>query len=174
MVTRIVATPDLSRAAAAHTGLNSIGVALFHTGSPALPGLGGNLPMQFRRGLPTPTSPLAWDFLSIALSAFAADRFVLRRDAEDGWTRVMALDIAVQSPAVWATQSKRLAKALRFLTGDIWSIRFSPGGSAPPNFQGRLHDRDRRRGGGIAGSWLRLRVGWRPDHPEHLRDALLL
>lgn len=139
---RIVATPDPARAAAFHNGSTRLGVALYHSGSPTLPGLGANLPMQFKRGLARPTTPRAWDFLSIALAAFAADRFVLRRDAEDGWTRVLDVDIAVQDPAVWAPQTARLAAALRFLTGDIWTLRFSQGGSAPPNFQGRLHDRD--------------------------------
>lgn len=140
--TRLVATPDAGRAAAAHLNNHTIGVALFHRGGPALPGLGANLPMAVRRDLPRPPSSMAWDFLSIALAAFAADRFVRRAASEDGWTRVIALEVAVQNPLLWHPQSGRLAAALRFLTGDIWYLSFVDGGSAPPAFQPKLTDRD--------------------------------
>jgi hypothetical protein len=85
---------------------------------------------------------MAWDFLSIALAAFAADRFVLRNNSEDGWTRVIALDIALQRPQLWRPQAKRLASTLRFLTGDIWYLSFRAGGSVSPEFDSRLTDRN--------------------------------
>jgi hypothetical protein len=138
---RVIATPDAVRAAAVHGG-HTIGVALFHAGTAHLPGLGGNLRDQVIRQLPAPPSGVAWDFLSIALAAFAADRFVLRSDSEDGWTRVISLDVAVHDPDRWHPQAAHLASALRFLTGDIWSITFSAGGDEPPNFRPRLTDRD--------------------------------
>jgi len=138
---RVVATPDAAQAQAVHGG-GTIGVALFHSGTTSLPGLGGHLREQVVRQLPAPPTPVAWDFLSIALAVFAADRFVLRTDAEDGWTRVISLEIAVQDPANWTPLGQRLAGALRFLTGDIWSISFAGGGDEPPNFQPRLSDRD--------------------------------
>lgn len=142
-VTRILATPDPAKALAAHNGADRLGVALFHNGDPTLPGLGANLPMQFRFGLPRPVPQLAWDFLSIALAAFAADRFVVRAAGEDGWTRVMDVTIAVQDPITWNRVADRLAAALRFLTGDIWSLHFIAGGAEPLAFQGELlHDRD--------------------------------
>lgn len=137
----IIATPDITRAQAVHGG-NTVGVALFHSGTTALPGLGGNLRDQVIRQLPAPPSREAWDFLSIALAVFAADRFVLRSDSEDGWTRIISLDIAVCDPTTWHPQAERLANALRFLTGDIWTITFSDGGNEPPNFQPSLSDRD--------------------------------
>lgn len=142
-IVRILATPDLAQAQAAHDGITRLGVALFHAGDPALPGLGSNLPMQFRHGLPRPVPQLAWDFLSIALAAFAADRFVLRAAGEDGWTRVIDLSVAVHDPTTWNPVANRLETALRFLTGDIWNLRFVPGGAEPLAFQGDLlHDRD--------------------------------
>ncbi len=142
-ITRILATPDPAAAAAAHNGSDRLGVALFHAGEPRLPGLGASLPMQFRKQLPQPVPQLAWDFLSIALAAFAADRFVLRSDGDDGWTRVLDVTIAVQNPATWTQVGPQLAAALRFLTGDIWSLRFIAGGGQPIAFQGDLiHDRD--------------------------------
>lgn len=142
-VTHIVATPDPAAAAAAHNGADRLGVALFHPGEPSLPGLGSNLPMQFHRGLPRPVPQAAWDFLSIALAVFAADRFVIRAVGEDGWTRVTSVTVAVQDPVRWSAVSDRLAAALRFLTGDIWTLRFIGGGAKPIQFQGQLiHDRD--------------------------------
>lgn len=138
---RVIATSDAARAKAVHGG-NTIGVALYHAGTESLPGLGGNLRFQVISQLPAPPSRQAWDFLSIALAVFAADRFVLRADSEDGWTRVISLDISVHDPDVWRPQADRLAAALRFLTGDIWFITFSGGGEEPPNFQPKLSDRD--------------------------------
>jgi 7-cyano-7-deazaguanine synthase in queuosine biosynthesis len=139
--TCVIATPDVQRAQAVHGG-NTIGVALFHAGTATLPGLGGNLRSQIMHQFPAPPSAIAWDFLSIALAVFAADRFVVRTDSEDGWTRVIALEVAVHDPVVWSPQAVRLAGALRFLTGDIWTITFSDGGNAPPNFQLSFTDRD--------------------------------
>lgn len=141
VATRVTATPVASDALAAHGG-NRIGVALYHAGTPQLPGLGGHLRESAIRYLPKPPSQTAWDFLSIALAAFAADRFVLREDAEDSWTRVIALDVAVAEPARWLPQLSRLEHALRFLTGDIWQLTLRDGGSTVPAFKGRPSDRD--------------------------------
>ena len=140
--TAIRATPDAARASAFHNGADRLGVALYHAGSRDLPGLGANLRDQVRRGLPRPPSQLAWDFLSIAMSIFAADRFVLRSASEDGWTRVSSVDVAVQNPAIWDPQRERLAAAFRFLTGDIWHLSFSPDGDEAPAFPAQLTDRD--------------------------------
>lgn len=138
---RIVATPDAKLAKKAHRK-ETIGVALYHHGSDALPGLGANLRDQVVRGLPSPPSDSAWDFLSIALAVFAADRFVLRSEADDGWTRVMAMDVAVSDVTRWKPLAANLAKAMRYLTGDIWSFTFSPDGAIAPIFQSKLTDRD--------------------------------
>lgn len=138
---RIVATPDAKAAKKAHRK-ETIGVVLYHRGSNSLPGLGANLRDQVTRGLPSPPSDEAWDFLSIALAVFAADRFVLRSESEDGWTRVLAVDVAINDVKRWKPLAGQLAKAMRYLTGDIWTFSFSPGGDTAPKFQGELSDRD--------------------------------
>lgn len=139
-IKKIIATPDEKIAMAAHKG-DDIGVLLFGQGSPALPGLGRHLQSQFTKGLPGAPSEKAWDFLSLALAIFAADRFVLRANSEDGWTRVFDLDVAVIDPETWNREAESISAALRFLTGDIWHLKFSPSGAHPPKFQGKLHDR---------------------------------
>jgi 7-cyano-7-deazaguanine synthase in queuosine biosynthesis len=140
-ITRLVATPDAAAAAAASRS-GGIGVALYHSGTAQLAGLGASLPLAAQKTLPQPPSQIAWDFLTIALAVFAADRFVLRAQAEDAWTRVLDLDIALAEPSRWQPQATRLAAAFRFLTGDIWSVTFRSGGQSRPTFQGRLTDRD--------------------------------
>lgn len=140
--TRVVATPIAKDAAAAHAKPDTIGVGLYLGGTSALPGLGNHLRESAERRLPKPPSEVSWDFLSIALAAFAADRFVLRSDAEDGWTRVIALDVALSNPKPWLPQIPRLEAALRFLTGDIWQISIRGGGAPPPKFPAKLTDRD--------------------------------
>lgn len=138
----VCATPIRNDAAAAHRRPDTIGVHLFSSGSPQLPGLGATLAERVRSGIPGAPSAAAWDFLSIALSAFAADRFVTRSGSANGWTRVIGLDVAVVDPAPWTAQAGELAEALRFLTGDVWHLSFRAGGRANAHPQGRLHDRD--------------------------------
>jgi 7-cyano-7-deazaguanine synthase in queuosine biosynthesis len=140
-MTCLIATPDPTLAAAGN-GADSIGVALYHPGTAALAGLGANLPGMALKQLPSAPSNIAWDFLSIALAVFAADRFVLRGDAEDAWTRVIHLDVALLDPDPWTSQAPRIASALRFLTGDIWTVRLRSGGQPAPAKQGSFHDRD--------------------------------
>ncbi len=140
--TRVVATPIETDAAAAHVKANTIGIGLYIGGTEALPGLGNHLYESAEKRLPKPPSEVSWDFLSIALGVFAADRFVLRANAEDGWTRVIALDVAVFNPQPWFSQMAKLEAALRFLTGDIWQISLRRGGSPPPKFLERLTERD--------------------------------
>lgn len=140
-ITRLVATPDVASAVSANRS-GAIGVALFHAGTPELAGLGANLPGAVQRTLPFAPSREAWDFLSIALTVFAADRFVLRAEADDSWTRVIHIDVAVTDADRWQPHAPRLAAALRFLTGDIWSVAFRGGGQAAPIVEGRFSDRD--------------------------------
>ncbi|MFJ2408453.1 Qat anti-phage system QueC-like protein QatC [Pseudomonas sp. NPDC087814] len=84
-------------------------------------------------------SPQAWDFLSIALSVVAADFTDLRAKSADAWTRQISLEIAVQDPMFWNTQSRALEAALRFLTTDQWALAFHPGGFGPPAQMQALH-----------------------------------
>lgn len=136
------ATPVTVDAVTAHRRPNTIGVHLFASGSADLPGLGATLADRVRRQIPGVPSVAAWDFMSIAMSVFAADRFVVRSGSPNGWTRVIGLDVAVVDPAPWTAQATELAEALRFLTGDVWQLAFRGGGFTCPHFQGRFHDRD--------------------------------
>jgi hypothetical protein len=136
------ATPSLRDAQEAHRHNDRLGVHLFASGSPDLPGLGPWLADFVRRDLPAPPSVLAWDFLSIALAAFAADRMLLRDGAPDGWTRNIGLDVALAEPAPWEPVLDKLERAFRFLTGDIWHLSVRSGGHRPPQFEAKMHDRD--------------------------------
>jgi 7-cyano-7-deazaguanine synthase in queuosine biosynthesis len=138
----VYATPDPAAAARAHRRRNAIGVHLYGRGTADLPGVGRHLEYQARRMLLGPPSVAAWDFLSLALAAFAADRFVIRAGSPNGWTRVIGLDVALHDPAPWQPLRQVVEAALRFLTGDVWLVSFRDGGSAPPVIQPRLHDRD--------------------------------
>ena len=140
VVTRILATPSAERATAAQAR-GDLGVALYNAGGPHLPGLGHTLPHSVSK-LAQPPSVQSWDFLSVALAVFAADRFVLRSESPDAWTRMIALDVELVDPAPWSAQAERLAAALRFLSGDIWYLRFHTGGRAAPDFAPRSTDRD--------------------------------
>ncbi|MCK9374981.1 MAG: 7-cyano-7-deazaguanine synthase [Syntrophobacterales bacterium] len=140
-MTRIFASPDLEHAEAAQAK-GCLGLALYHVGHPELAGIGHTLPREVKNKLPQPPSMRAWDFLSIALAVYGADRFILRNTSPDGWTRIIALEVEVVEPDPWSAQADQLANVLRFLSGDIWYISFRAGGQGPPNFQSRLTDRD--------------------------------
>lgn len=137
---RVLASPNPGRAAAALAN-GDIGVALYHIGRPELAGLGASL-RQATMTLPRSPSIRACDFLSIALAVLAADRFVVRREAQDSWTRMIALEVDLVEPEPWTEQAQALAETLRFLTSDIWYIRFRAGGQRPPTIQERPTDRD--------------------------------
>jgi 7-cyano-7-deazaguanine synthase in queuosine biosynthesis len=138
----VYATPIPADAAHAHRGADAIGLLLYGAGTADLPGIGPHLEQQARRMLLGPPSVRAWDFLSLALAAFAADRFVVRDGSPDGWTRVIGLDVALRDPDPWRPLLPQLSAALRFLTGDVWHVSVRNGGKAPPAVPARLHDRD--------------------------------
>lgn len=75
--------------------------------------------------------PRAWDFLSIALSCFAADLAGHRKRSPDGWTRTFDLSIAVNDPVFWTAQKSALESMMAFLTTDIWTFEFLEGGYHP-------------------------------------------
>lgn len=73
----------------------------------------------------------AWDLLSLALSAVAAD-FTVRRDTSvDGWTREIDLEVAVSDPSRWSGLGDQIASTLAFLTTDRWVVRFAGGATLP-------------------------------------------
>lgn len=97
-------------------------------GNPALPAL---------RRLTKKPSIQSFDFLSIALAVTAADTFVDRGDAPDRWCRDLKLVVALRDPAPWLSVAATLEAALRFLTGDLWSLEFRAGGLPPPELNER-------------------------------------
>lgn len=68
----------------------------------------------------------AWDFMSIALAAVAADQAQPRSTSPDGWTREFELHVAVDDPAFWQTATATLEATLGYLTTDRWTLSFHP------------------------------------------------
>lgn len=66
------------------------------------------------------------DMVRIALTAFAADRTVLRKRAGSNWNqRVIELEVPVSSPVVWDGVADELARVMGFLSGDRWTLAFT-------------------------------------------------
>ena len=70
-------------------------------------------------------SQRAWDLLSIALSVVTADTAALTKKSPDGWTRQIDMAIAVWDVEFWESQQQLVEQLLRFLTSDLWTIRFT-------------------------------------------------
>lgn len=112
--------------------------------------IGGPVRRTVRRlGVPVPVA--AHDFLTIAMAVTAADTFVSRLtpegefEAADGWARDLHLQIHIAEPRVWRHVLPELEKALRFLSGDMWTLELLSDGPRPPRPQ-RRGDRIRPRG----------------------------
>lgn len=102
-------------------------VLLFGRADPKLCGsVGAAVEEEIRRMNLIP-APQAWDLLSLALSVIAADQAVLRETSPDGWTRAIDLEVAVNDPPLWSAQAEIVERMCRFLTTDIWSIKFVKG-----------------------------------------------
>ena len=97
---------------------------------PGMGSVGAAVKQVLHRNRLQPTAR-AWDLLSIALSVTAADVGAARAASADGWTRQLELCVAVCEPAFWASQKALLERQLRFLTTDIWQLRFTDGGLLP-------------------------------------------
>jgi hypothetical protein len=66
------------------------------------------------------------DVVRIALTAFAADRSVLRERQGSNWNqRDLELVIPVSDPAQWTTVADELGAVLGFLSGDRWALSFT-------------------------------------------------
>ena len=81
--------------------------------------------------------PRAFDFLTISMAVTAADTFVDREASQDGWCRDFRLELPLADPRPWRPVIPELEAALRFLSGDQWSIRLTAGGPVPPQPQVR-------------------------------------
>ena len=65
-----------------------------------------------------------WDFVSFSLAVSAADQALDRDLSEDGWTREIALTLAVHDVEVWTRLIPELEKMLKYLSGDYWTLEF--------------------------------------------------
>lgn len=65
------------------------------------------------------------DLALLAATVTAADTRISRtHNAQDQWTREIALHIPVASPVLWNSQAGLLSRMLNFLTGDRWMLHF--------------------------------------------------
>ena len=141
-MTRLVFDDDADRLPSGAQG-NSSGIVpvLLYGRRPPGQGtacVGGPVVSAVRR-LGVPAHPSAFDFLTIAMAVTAADMFVDRRQAADGWARELALEIPLAAPTQWQRVMPTLQAALNFLSGDIWSFTFTGRGPRPPAPQTRGH-----------------------------------
>lgn len=79
-----------------------------------------------------PPNSAAVDLVSIAMAVTAADTFILRDHAADGWRRDISIDLPLHRPQDWVPLAPQLAELLGFLSGDVWEFTFRPGGMSPP------------------------------------------
>lgn len=98
--------------------------------------IGGPVRAAVRR-LGAPVSRVGFDLLTIAMAVTAADTFVDKADADDGWARALRLSIPIADPDRWQPAVPLLQKALHFLSGDIWEIELLPDGPRQLNAQNR-------------------------------------
>ena len=74
----------------------------------------------------TPTA-VGIDLITLAAHVHAADTRLNRVQAsQDGWTREISIVVPVSDVAVWDRATAILERMLRFLTGDLWAVRFRP------------------------------------------------
>lgn len=116
---------------------NVFPVLLYGISDPNVHASIGNAALPALRRLTKKPSIQSFDFLSIALAVTAADTFVNRGDAPDRWCRNLRLVVALREPAPWLSVAATLEAALRFLTGDLWTLEFRTGGLPPPQLYER-------------------------------------
>ncbi|WP_324700980.1 Qat anti-phage system QueC-like protein QatC (plasmid) [Pantoea agglomerans] len=77
------------------------------------------------RALGLTPSDTSVDLAILAATVTAADTRISRvNNAQDLWTREIALHVPVATPAVWNSQTELLSRMLNFLTGDRWTLHF--------------------------------------------------
>ena len=74
--------------------------------------------------------PPAWasDLFRIAQAVWLVDKTVPRQGQELGWIRQLDLTIALREPEAYQSCHDDLVLLLEVLTGDRWTIGFTPGG----------------------------------------------
>ncbi|MGL4318241.1 MAG: Qat anti-phage system QueC-like protein QatC [Pseudomonas sp.] len=122
-----------------HTA-NGIPVLMYGSRPPARGtcSIGGPVRAAVRR-LGAPVNRTGFDLLTIAMAVTAADTFVDKAEADDGWARDLRLFIPIADPQLWQLAVPLLQKALHFLSGDIWEIVLLPDGPRQLTSQNRGH-----------------------------------
>lgn len=85
-------------------------------------------------GMTLRPSAIGIDLLVLAALVYAADTRLNRiQTSQDAWTREIELIVPVSKPDLWVGATDVLERMLRFLTGDLWAIRFRtlPEGGRP-------------------------------------------
>lgn len=138
-MTNVVVHPDISSLPAPDG--SSIPVCLYGArAQPRMAAIGGPVLDAVSR-IATPVDAVAFDFLSLSLAVTAADTFVDRREAADGWAREIRLVVALAEADRWSPVAHLLEKALRFLSGDQWTLEFTAGGEYPPSPRARVRNK---------------------------------
>ena len=104
----------------------SADVIALRLGTPDIPGdiRLRTLQASLRRRALVP-SELGIDILTVGLAVYGADLSVSRtHDGDDGWTRHLHIDVEVREVDRWSAAAEALARALRFLTNDVWTFSF--------------------------------------------------
>lgn len=89
------------------------------------------------RRLGAPVSRVGFDLLTIAMAVTAADTFVDKAAADDGWARTLRLTIPIADPDLWQPAIPLLQQTLHFLSGDIWELDLLPDGPRQLKAQNR-------------------------------------
>lgn len=67
------------------------------------------------------------DLITLAAHVHAADTRLNRiQTSQDSWTREIGIIVPVSDVNVWEGTTAVLERMLRFLTGDLWTVRFRP------------------------------------------------
>lgn len=136
-MTIVYVHPDLNELPAPTPGLIPVHLYGSRPDQKGTAALGWSLYNELAR-VNAPLDPVAFDFLSLSLAVTAADTFVSRDDAADGWARDIKLTVALNDQARWRPVLPLLARALNFLSGDIWTLKVISGGDGPPAFRSRV------------------------------------
>lgn len=68
---------------------------------------------------------IGFDIMALATLVYLADTRISREiHAQDSWTREIVIVLPVANKALWCEISEKVERILKFLTGDIWNIKF--------------------------------------------------
>lgn len=130
-MTLIKCEVDFARLPAAKS-TDEIHVLLYGSSATSHVGAIGSRLGEMMQRLSVPPSAASVDLVSIAMAVTAADTFVLRDEAPDGWRRAMSVDLPLFRPEIWTPLAPQLSELLGFLSEDDWEFSFRPGGRWPP------------------------------------------